>query len=231
MISSPSSFAAGDELGDRSRAVRRVLGTYGTAHELEVRGRRLERLGAELEQTIANLAGRGDDRAAGVERGLAAARAHVPDGRVGVLVEDRDLVGLQAELVGGQQSEAHDRAGAVLLRARHHGRRAVPVELDGGVRGDRKAEPPAAGEPDALSVRSLVPANQLGCLLDALLHADRVEDLAGRALVAGDGDVAEPKLERVDAERSGDLVGVLLDGPADLRAGRRATDPAGVRFV
>ena len=44
-----------------------------------------------------------------VERGLRARRAHVPRARIGVLVEDREVLGPHPELLGGQQRQAPSR--------------------------------------------------------------------------------------------------------------------------
>ena len=83
--------------------------------------------------------GGGDDGAAVVDERLRAGRAHVPRAGVGVLVDEREVLGLHAELVGRQHRQRHDRAGAALLRARDDHARAVAVELDVGARGHREA--------------------------------------------------------------------------------------------
>ncbi len=67
---------------------------------------------ASVEQLLAHLGGGTDHGAAVVERRLRPGRAHVPRARVGVLVEDREVLRLHAEHLGGEDRQAHDGARA-----------------------------------------------------------------------------------------------------------------------
>ena len=108
------------------------LTTHGASGELEIVARCLELLGRRVEQLVAHVARGLDHGAAAVERRLRAGRAHVPRARVGVLVEDREVLGLHPELLGDVGRHRHHRAGAVLLRAGDDRAGAVAVQLHVG---------------------------------------------------------------------------------------------------
>ena len=73
---------------DAHRAVRRARGRRASASSSSA---------ASVEQLLAHLGGGRDHGAAVVERRLRPARAHVPRAGVGVLVEEREVLGLHAE--------------------------------------------------------------------------------------------------------------------------------------
>jgi hypothetical protein len=75
-----------------------------------------------------------------------------------------------------------------------------------------------------------LPADRGGHLAQTLLETDRGEDLPRRPLLALVHDVAEPELERIEAERVGDDVRLRLDGEVGLRS-RGRPKGAEVRLV
>ena len=176
-----------------------------------------------------DLVGREQHGAAVVERRLGAGGAHVVRAGVGVLVEQREVLGRHPELVRRELAQRHHRAGAALLRAGDDHPGAVGVELDVRARGARERRPPADGDADRLVLGQLLAVlRQGGRLLEALARADHVVDLAARALVARAEHVAPAQLEPVHPDRARHLVDVLLERPARLRRRRRAHRAGGL---
>ena len=137
-----------------------LLGAPLTAHRAAPRARGPRRptsscSAASSSSRLAHLARRLDDGAAVVERRLRARRAHVPRAGVGVLVEDREVLGLHPEHLGREQRQAHHGAAAVLLRAGDDRPRAVGVELHVRARLGAERRPPAARDADRLAVGQL----------------------------------------------------------------------------
>ena len=191
------------EIGDRDRLVGRPFHEDGAPDELEVVARGFELLGCRVEQLVAELDRGGDDGAAAVERRLRAARAHVVRGRVGVLVEDREVLRPHPELLGDEGRHRHHRAGAVLLGTRDDRARPVRIELHVGAGLGREARPPADGDPDRLVLGQFLPvADQLDRLLERLLHRDPLEHLARRGDRAVLDQRPAPQLDRVEIERT-----------------------------
>ena len=143
--------------------------------------------------------------------------------RVGVLGEDREVLGPHAELLGDEQRQRHHGARAALLRAGDDRARAVAVQLHERARRAAERRPPADADADRLVLgQVLAVADQLDRALERLGSADRLEHLVGGGRVALLQDVPAAQLDRVHADRRGDRVHVLLDGPACLRGRGRA---------
>ncbi len=175
----PVDRPAGRQARDLHRLLGRSLHAHRAADELEVVGRRLEPLRGRVEQLVADVGRRREHRADAVERRLRATRAHVPRGRVRVLVEQREVLRLHPELLGDELRHRHHGAGAVLLRPGDDRPRAVRVELQVRARVRGEARPPAARDADRLVVgQLLVAADQLDRLRERLLHRDALEHLA-----------------------------------------------------
>ena len=187
--------------------------------------RRLELLRRRASSSCSRTSrGRREHGAAVVERRLRPARAHVPRGRVGVLVEEREVLRPHAELLGDEQRQRHHGAGAVLLRAGDDRPGAVAVELHVRARRSRRSTATSRRRrrsPRRRAVRrrsrsARRPSRASPCI------AIRSKHLAGggdRALL---DQRAPAQLDRVDAEGRRELVHVLLERPAHLRRGRRA---------
>ena len=143
---------------------------------------------------------------------------------VGVLVEDREVLGLHPELVGDERRHRHHGAGAVLLRAGDDRAGAVRVQLHVRAGVGREARPPAAGDADRLVVGQLLP------VADQLDRASRASPSSRSARAPDRSGVTEPSSISVRRRSStgsmpsavGELVHVLLERPADLRRRRGA---------
>jgi hypothetical protein len=182
-----------------------------------------------VEQLLPNLLRGREDRAAVVEGRLRPARPHVPRRDVGVLVQDRDVVRIDAELLTDEHRHRHHGAAAVLLRAGHDRCAAVAVHLH--VRAGRRghAWPPADGDTDRLVVGQVAAvADHLDRALERVAHTDLLEDLTGRALGALLDQRPTTEVDGVHADRGRDLVHVLLECPAHLRRGGCADRPGGL---
>ena len=83
----------------------------------------------QLLELLGDLPGGGDHGAPVVEQGLRAGGAHVVGGDAGVLVDELEVLGLHAELVGDQLAQRHHGAGAALLCAGDDLPAAVAVDL------------------------------------------------------------------------------------------------------
>ena len=116
-----------DEVRDRDGTVGRALHARHAVGELEVVTVGLELFGGRVEQLLTDLLRRREDRAAVVEGRLRPARPHVPRRDVGVLVQDRDVVRIDPELLPDEHRHRHHGAAAVLLRAGHDRGAAVAV--------------------------------------------------------------------------------------------------------
>ena len=157
----------------------------GPIDELEVGRADLEGVRGQLEQLLADILGRGDHRATVVEQASATRRPRHPRGRLGVLVDDREVVRIDAQDLAGQDRHRHDGAGAALLGAGDDRRGTVGVDLHVRAGRHRERRPPAARDTDRLVLRQLLAvADQLGRPVERLDGVDCVEDLAGRTLVA-----------------------------------------------
>ena len=180
-------------------------------------------IGRQLAQLLGHLPGGGHDRSPVVEHGLRAGGPHVVRGDRRVLVDELEVLGLHAQLVGGELAQSHHRAGAALLGAGDDLAGTITVDLDVGARRHREARPPADGHTDRLVVRQRLPvAGGGGGHLDALLQPDLAVGLPARSDGSGVDGVASAELDRVHPDGLGDLVGVRLERPAALRRGGRA---------
>ena len=201
------------------------LGRADRAHlavvDLEVLGGDLELLRGDGEQPRAGLLGRALDRAPVRVGDLAAAGDAAVGRRAGVAGGHADAVLGEAERLGGDR---HER----VLDPAHVRRRgddrelAVGVELADRRGGLEAAGPEAERDADALVLGQVVALRVQRVALDrleALAGAEDLDLLAVDALVAGDEDVLEPQLDRVDLQLLRELVDQRLDRE---RGGRRA---------
>src|SRR5207247_10120668 len=142
---------------------------------------------------------------------------------VGVLIGDRELLGLHAELLGGEDRQPHHRAGAVLLGAGDDPSAAVGLRADERPRRPRRAEPPAGRDADRLvRAEGITRASPLDRELERLDRAVALVLLSGRTLVAVADEVPPAELDRVEPDPGRDDVVMLFDGPAALGSRRRA---------
>ena len=188
--------------------------------ELQVPAVGLELGRRGVQELVPHVGRRGQDRAAGVERGLRPARAHVPVRGGGVLVQEREVLGIHAELFGHERRHGHHRTAPVLLRPGHDRPAAVAVQMDVGTGGARHGGPPADRHADRLVLREVaLVADHLDRALEGLSDADLVEDLACRTLGALLDQRPSAELHRVDAQLPRQLVHVLLQAPTHLGGG------------
>ena len=101
-----------------------------TIGQHDVGRRRLEVLGGQRLELLGDLTGGRHYRAAVVEDRLRPGGAHVVRRHRRVLVDQLEVFGKHAQLVGGQLAQGHHRAGAAFLSTGDDLPRTVAVDLD-----------------------------------------------------------------------------------------------------
>ena len=107
-----------------------ALDTHKAVGNFEVAHSGFEPLGRHFEEAGLDHVGSGHDSTTVVEGRLRTGGTHVVRASLGVLIDDREVLGLHAENVGGKARKRHHGARSTLHCAGHDRRGPVTVELD-----------------------------------------------------------------------------------------------------
>ena len=210
--------AEGADPGQPDAALRRAPDLDLMAGDLQVVRRDFELIAGDRHDLSSSLLGRFDDGGADGERDLAAAGVAGERPGLGVGVDDADLVGRDAERLGGHQDQAGVGAGDV-HRADDNGQAAIAFEPARGRRRLQAAEQAADGDADTF-IGALVPRLPGGVFLQALQALPQPDLRPGPAVrhwVALFGDVLEAQLNGIELKLARQLVHGRFEGEHRLR--------------